>query len=286
MEILIDSEEFRLISFDSGKKGETVCISGGVHGNESCGVKAIRKIEKEFLSNQILLKGKVLTLIANKKAIQLKKRCIDFDLNRAFGNPNAFGYESEIAKKITPFLQEIDFLLDLHSTSAFTKPFCAGILSTDHLEFFKMTGIDVYTHGWELHRGYSMLIDEINRFGGVGIIAECGKMDEKSTNHIAYQTIISLLEKIKFISVPEFKSTTKEYKIIRVKQIVKACSDNFSFVRNYKNLDMAKIDEVIAYDNNNPILYNYPFLIMMPNMQNIENGEEAFGIGIEEESIL
>ena len=282
MKTLIDSEEFRLILFDSGKKGEKICISGGVHGNETCGVKAIRKLENELLSKQNLLKGQVLTLIANKKAIKLNKRCIDFDLNRAFGNDNAFGYESNLAKQIKPFLQGIDFLLDLHSTSASTMPFCAGILTTDHLKVFQMTEIDLYTHGWELHRGYSMLIDEVNRWGGVGIIAECGKTDEKSTNYVAYQTIISLLEKLQFLSLSEFKTTSKRRKIIKIKEIVKAKSDNFFFVRNFKNLDPVNTYEIIAYDDQEPISYNYPFLIVMPTVGSLQVGEEAFGIGIEE----
>jgi|GEM_PF-5206051 len=76
MKTLIDSEEFRLRSFDSDKKGSTVCISGGVHGNENCDVTAIRKLEGELLSQHDLLQGRVLTLIANKKAIQLKERSL------------------------------------------------------------------------------------------------------------------------------------------------------------------------------------------------------------------
>ena len=73
MKKVINSERFRLASFDSGQPGLTVCISGGVHGDETCGVKAIKKLEREQLSEEKLLNGKVFTLIANKEAIKLKK---------------------------------------------------------------------------------------------------------------------------------------------------------------------------------------------------------------------
>jgi uncharacterized protein len=282
MKTVINSEGFRLVSFDSGKPGLTVCISGGVHGNEICGVKAITKLEEKLLSEENLLSGRVLTLIANQEAIRLKKRFVDFDLNRAFGNLDAIGHEFNLAKKIIPHLQDIDYLLDLHSTSAPTKPFCAGILTRGHLEVFKMTGIDIYTHGWELHRGYSMLIDEVNRAGGMGIIAECGETDDEITNYIAYQTAINLLENLHLFSTSEFKLNTKNYTIIKIKNIVKAKSDNFSFVRDFKNLEQVNTNELIAYDEQESISYNYQFLISMPTIGSLQIGDEAFGIGIKE----
>ena len=53
MKTVINSEGFRLVSFDSGKPGLTVCISGGVHGDESCGIKAIQKLEQKLSSGEI-----------------------------------------------------------------------------------------------------------------------------------------------------------------------------------------------------------------------------------------
>lgn len=282
MKTVINSEGFRLVSFDSGKPGLTVCISGGVHGNETCGVKAITRLEAKLLSEEKLLSGRVLTLIANQEAIRLKKRFVDFDLNRAFGNPNAIGHEFNLAKNIIPHLQGIDYLLDLHSTSAPTKPFCAGILTKDHLEVFKMTGIDIYTHGWELHRGYSMLIDEVNRVGGIGVIAECGETDDEITNYVAYQTAINLLENLNLFSTSEFQLNTKNHTILKIKHIVKAKSDNFFFVRDFKNLEQVNKNEVIAYDEQESISYNRQFLIVMPTIGSLKIGDEALGIGIEE----
>jgi len=281
---VINSEGFQLVSFDSGKPGLTVCISGGVHGDETSGIKAIQKLEQQLLSGEKLLSGRLLTLMANQEAIKLKKRYVDFDLNRAFSNPDAIGHESNLAKRLKPHLKGIDYLLDLHSTSAPTKPFCAGILTKSHLEIFKMTGIEVYTHGWEVHRGYSMLIDEVNRAGGIGIIAECGKTGDNNTNYIAYKTTVNLLEELQLFSTSDLNSDPEDGTIIKIDRIVHAKSDNFFFVRNFHNLYKVEINEIIAYDNQQPIFFNYPFFLVMPTFKNLKAKDEAFGIGIEKEA--
>lgn len=282
MKTIIDLEGFRLVCFDSKKPGLTICISGGVHGDETCGIKAINKLEKELSIHNKLLSGKLLTLIANQEAVAQKKRFIDFDLNRSFRNHNAIGYESNLAKKITPYLKGVDYLLDLHSTSAPTRPFCAGMLTHRHLQLFKIIGVQVYTHGWEIHRGYSMLIDEVNRLGGVGIVVECGKTNIRQTDKIASKTILAFLQGLKMFSTIDLDSTFKSYTTIKIKQIVKAKSNNFIFIRNFNNLDLVNANEIIAYDNKEPIYYSYPFLIVMPTKTKISAGDEAFGIGIEE----
>ena len=286
MKQIINSEGFRLVSFDSGQPGLTVCISGGVHGDETCGVKAIEKLEKELLSKEKLLSGRVLTLIANQEAIKLKKRFVDFDLNRAFGNSSAIGHESNLAKNIASHLQGIDYLLDLHSTSAPTKPFCAGILTKRHIEIFKMIGVEYYTYGWEIHRGHSMLIDEVNRLGGIGVIVECGKTDDLKTDEIAYKSVKNLLQKFKIFPISNYQFSVENHIIIKIEQIIKAQSNDFTFTRHFSNLYETKADEIIAYDNKKSIHYKYPFLIVMPTVGSLKLGDEAFGIGIKNNFLI
>ena len=278
MEIIANSKKFRLVLFDSGKPGSTVCIVGGVHGDEHCGLNAISLLEKKLIEIK-LLRGRLLTLMANLEAVRLQRRFVDFDLNRAFGNPDFFGYESQLVKSFTPHLIGIDYLLDLHSTSAPTKPFCAGTLTETHLQMFQMTGLEVYTHGWEVHRGYTMLIDEVNRLGGIGLIVECGKTGDSQTDQIAYHTAVRFLQGLKMLSAFQLPPP-ESHTIVRIEDTIKAKTEKFIFTRHFENLNPVEASEVVAYDNGQPVAYPHEFLMAMPSQGKLLAGDEAFGVGI------
>lgn len=283
MKIVANSEGFRLVLLDSGKPGSTVCVVGGVHGDETCGPNSIAVLERKLLTGDRLLRGRLLTLVANLEAVRLKRRFVDFDLNRAFENSYAFGHEAQLAHRLAPHLIGMDYVLDLHSTSAPTQPFCAGALTERHLEMFKMTGLDVYTHGWEIHREHTMLIDEVNRLDGVGVIAECGRTGDSQTDKVAHTTVLQFLQELEMLSPVKLQSP-KSHTVVRIDQIIRARTESFFFTRHFKNLDLVRAGEVVAYDDGRPIAYPNAFVIAMPTQSKLQAGDEAFGIGIIEQT--
>jgi uncharacterized protein len=282
---IIENVGYRKITYDSCKPGLTFCVVGGVHGNETCGVNLVDKLESWFSNGKELLTGKLWTLVANTQAVKLRKRFVHSDLNRAFINTSYIGYEFQLAQQLTKELIGIDYLLDLHSTSAPVQPFCTGILTPKHYNLFVSTGLEIYMHGWETHRGYSMLIDEVNRLGGVGVIAECGKTNTLQSNQVAYQVTMRILKSLMMISFSDLVISQKERIVLRIKEIVKAKTSSFSFARNFRNLEEIKSGEAIAFDGSKAVTYPSPFIITMPNYGNIEAGDEVFGVGIIEEYI-
>ncbi|MBW4642241.1 MAG: aspartoacylase [Goleter apudmare HA4340-LM2] len=104
-----------------------VAIVGGTHGNEFTGAYLIKKFTQipHFLTKSSF---ETLTLLANPKAFQFGRRYLDKDLNRCFlqrdlQNPSLTNYEETRAKSIHQILgsrgnSPVDFLLDLHSTTA------------------------------------------------------------------------------------------------------------------------------------------------------------------------
>ncbi len=279
MRVVSGSQGFRLVEFNSDCSGPTVCIIGGVHGDETFGAKLITTLERKFALENLLLRGRLLTLIANLEAVQCKKRFIDCDLNRAFGNSVAFGHEAQLAQRLKPYLADLDYVLDLHSTSAPTQAFCAGVLTSRHLEVFDATGLEFYTHGWEIHRGYTMLIDEVNRLGGVGVVAECGKTGDSQTYVVGYNVVLRFLQKLEIIS-PFTSQFPTNRTIVQINQIVTAKTSNFFFTRHFENFDLVEANEVVAYDNEQPINFLKEFVMVMPTRSKLKPGEEAFGMGI------
>jgi succinylglutamate desuccinylase len=99
-----------------------IAIVGGTHGNELTGVYAIEKLTR-FPERLHQYSFEVVTLLANPRAITANRRYIDRDLNRSFDNNDLVnleltGYEDNRAKEIAVELQDVDLIIDLHSSTS------------------------------------------------------------------------------------------------------------------------------------------------------------------------
>jgi aspartoacylase len=109
------------------KKINRVAIVGGTHGNEFTGAYLIKKFD-QFPDLVKTPSFETVTLLANPKAFEATRRYIEKDLNRCFRqqdlqNPTSNSYEEKRAKSIQEIFgskddKQIDFLLDLHSTTS------------------------------------------------------------------------------------------------------------------------------------------------------------------------
>lgn len=94
-----------------------IVILGGTHGNEFTGVEVIKNLKDkpvdDFVHNYELI-------FANPKSHEIKKRFVDYDLNRSFGKDGqAHGYEKQRAAEIRTQVEgKFDFLIDLHTTTS------------------------------------------------------------------------------------------------------------------------------------------------------------------------
>lgn len=104
-----------------------VLIVGGTHGNEFTGVYLIEKLEQQpHLFDRSSFE--MFTLLANPQAFLVSRRYIDKDLNRCFRHQDLLdlslsSYEELRAKQIEQTFGTngeipVDFILDLHSTTA------------------------------------------------------------------------------------------------------------------------------------------------------------------------
>jgi predicted deacylase len=109
--------------FDSGKPGPQVLITSLVHGNELCGAHAVlRLLELSVRPSQGSLTLAFCNLAAfdrfDAQANHLS-RCVEQDFNRVWG-PNLAAQppqnlEQRRARELQPFVEQADWLLDLHS---------------------------------------------------------------------------------------------------------------------------------------------------------------------------
>src|SRR5258705_2344833 len=117
---------FQSIAYRGQETGPRLIVTGAVHGNETCGTKAIRRIMEEIDSGKLLIAAGSVTFVpvTNPLAYQLEQRSGERNLNRnLFPNENPQDFEDQIANWLCPLLAQHDVLLDLHSFNAQSEPF-------------------------------------------------------------------------------------------------------------------------------------------------------------------
>jgi len=143
-----DAGESRVIDRLRGRSvGPTLIIVGGMHGNEPAGVEAARVVLERLRRDQVEIRGEIVGLIGNVRALAARRRYLARDLNRLWtpdrvagaraANPDPSSSSptldgAEIAE-LAELAAELDRIiaatrgpviaLDLHTTSAAGVPF-------------------------------------------------------------------------------------------------------------------------------------------------------------------
>jgi succinylglutamate desuccinylase len=129
----------RVLGVHGPARGPLVLLVGGVHGNEPAGVRAIQNVLTELARRAPALKGRVVGLVGNARALAEGRRFVASDLNRSWTAERLAALRSDVtpdepeALEQRALLAAIDehlaasharvVLLDLHSTSAGGAPF-------------------------------------------------------------------------------------------------------------------------------------------------------------------
>ena len=103
------------------KPGPRLIVLGAVHGNETCGTKAIERVLCDIEESRLNITSGMVTFvpITNPLAYHRHQRTGDRNLNRnLYPVENPKDFEDHVANWLCPLLAEHDVLLDLHSTRA------------------------------------------------------------------------------------------------------------------------------------------------------------------------
>lgn len=106
--------------------GKRLLVTGAVHGNETCGTRAILQLLQDIDAGTVAIERGTVTFVpvTNPLAFQLGQRVGDRNLNRNMA-PSAIpqDFEDRIANVLCPLLDAHDVLLDLHSFHTGGSPF-------------------------------------------------------------------------------------------------------------------------------------------------------------------
>ncbi len=305
---------FESINFTSPAPGPRLIVTGAVHGNETCGSVAIRRVLHDIEQERLALVSGAVTFVpvANPLAHKKRTREGDRNLNRRLApcaQPHEF--EDHIANWLCPLLARHDVLLDLHSFRTPGEPF-AMLGPPDNqgaLEPFghaareealvQRLGVDRVVDGWldtyargvaqrraqrvheghaadDLHADYGVGTTEyMRRCGGWAITLECGQHDDPQAQEVAYRAIVNTLAHLRLIDAPD-PPAASHLEALRLFQVVDKHHPDDRFSRAWASFDAVRTGDVIATRNDGaPLLAPSDGRVVFPN-PSAEPGKEWF----------
>jgi len=260
------------------KPGPKLVVFGAVHGNETCGTVAIRRIVQELEQGLWHIEHGTLTMVpvVNPLAYQLKRRHGDRNLNRNMRiSTDPQDFEDRLSNMICPLLQAHDVLLDLHSFHTPGIPFALiGPHDNDGpLEAFSKAkleealamrlGVDRFVEGWletyaqgvrdrqargaEAHVDYGVGTTEtIRRYGGAGITLECGQHKDEDAPETAYRAIRATLDYLGMAAAESPPVPSSNPEVIRLYQVVDRLHPEDRFSRDWRSFETIQRGDVIG----------------------------------------
>ncbi len=267
--------EGEIIELKGKESGTTSLILVGVHGNEYCGVEAI----KELLPNLQIDKGRVFIAIGNPKAVEQNTRFLESNLNRMFKEDNHLNtlekksYEYNRAQFLKSFMEKSEVLLDIHASSTPESRIFA-ICENNAKDIVQHLPVNLVVSGFDTVEpggtDYYM-----NKIGKIGICVECGYLADKSSIKIAEKTILSFLGVQGHIKYPFPKNNQSK---IHMNKIHLTKTNSFVLTKPFKDFEEIKKDDLLGIDGEEKIFAKNDSIILFARNRN-KIGEEAFLLG-------
>jgi len=264
--------------FASLQPGPRLIVLGAVHGNETCGTVATRRLIGEIENGSVNIERGCLTLVpvTNPLAYQLKRRHGDRNLNRNMrvtAEPQDF--EDRLANVLCPLLQSHDVLLDLHSFHTPGTPFAliGPANNTGDLEpvanaeaeeaLALRLGVGRFVEGWLQtyaqgvkdrqgrgaigHVDYGVGTTEtMRRYGGIAVTLECGQHADDRAPQVAYEAIANTLIHLGMVR-GDVPPPVEKRETIRLYRVIDRLHPDDRFSRDWRSFETIKQGDLIAH---------------------------------------
>jgi predicted deacylase len=305
-----ESLYFQSLSFTGLAPGPRLIVLGAVHGNETCGTQAIRRVIGEIESAQLGIHAGSVTFVpvTNPLAYARHQRMGDRNLNRNLVPTRVpVDFEDRIANWLCPLLTQHDVLLDLHSFHTAGEPFVmlgpednSGSLepfarAAEETALAQCLGVHRFVDGWldtyaagvarrlaagvsarEADVQYGVGTTEFMRAqGGIALTLECGQHDDPAAPDVAYRAIHNALAHLRLTPVP-VPSAVTDTEALRLYQVTDRNHADDRFVRDWASFDHVRAGEIIGTRHDGaPLVADRDGHIVFPN-PNALPGQEWF----------
>ncbi len=284
-------------TFDSGRPGPHVMVNAVTHGNELCGAAALEFLFRNEVRPQ---EGKLTLTFANYEAYlrfdvlhPTNSRFVDEDFNRLWSaevlNGPRDSVELRRARILRPLIDEVDFLLDLHSMQQRCEPMTmAGPLPKGRdlakaVGFPELVVIDSGHAAGARLRDYEHFVDPADPRNA--LLVECGQHWEQSSVAVAIEVALRFLDHLgivdpKFLARHIAEDTPPTPRVIEVTEAVTIRSDQFAFTDAFAGLEIIETPgTVLAHDGEEQIVTPYGDCILIMPSQRLFQGQTAVRLG-------
>jgi len=303
----------RVHSLHAWEPGPRLIVTGAVHGNETCGSRAIKRVLAEFDSGALSLqRGSVsLVPIANPLAYRRSQRNGDRNLNRnLYPTAQPRDFEDGIANVLCPLLAQHDVLLDLHSFHSPGNPFVmlGPMDNDDPLEPFALaareqalalrlgplrivegwlqtyaegvrqrlarTGSGDRAHLLSTDLRYGVGTTEYMRSqGGYGVTLECGQHDDPAAPDVAWQAIRNTLAHLGLTDAPA-PQPVADPQLLRLSRVIDRYHADDRFSQPWSSYDAVTQGQQIGLRHDGtPVLADADGFIVFPNASAVAGNE-------------
>ena len=281
--------------------GPTLIILGGIHGNEPAGVLAADRVRLRMQERSAVLRGEVVLLRGNIRALEQGVRYIDADLNRQWTAENV--RKAELEKRGVPEVSELleqrellavmreavsrargeIYFVDLHTTSAHGQPF-ATVGDTLRNRRFALTFPLTIVLGLE-EQIDGTLLEYVNNLGAITMGVEAGQ-HEAMTSVDHHEAVIwnatASTGNFRREDLPELdqsrsllKRASGGMKVVEVRhRHAIGPEDGFKMQPGFRNFQAVRRGKVLARDRAGEIKASETGLILMPLYQPL--GDDGF----------
>jgi predicted deacylase len=288
--------------FTSDKPGPRLIVLGAVHGNETCGTRAIERLLPQLDGGQLRIVAGRLTLVpvTNRLAYDNHRRTGDRNLNRNLApTADPREHEDRIANELCPLLAANEVLLDLHSFHSPGAPFVMlgpqdnqGSLepfshAREEEALAVRLGVSRAVDGWldtyaagASRRGgsarYGMGTTEYMRtVGGHGLTLECGQHDDPQAPDVAYRAILNTLAHLRMIDGPAPKPQPS-MEMLRLSEVFDRSSPGDRFARHWTSFEPVLRGQAIGWrSDGSEVVAPADGFVVFPN-DKAEPGAEWF----------
>ena len=278
--------------------GPHVLVNALAHGNEVCGAIAVDLLLKAGLRPR---RGRLSFCLANVAAYQRldldrpdANRCIDEDFNRLWSAQLLDGprnsTELRRARELRPLVDDVDFLLDIHSMHEtapplmLTGPRHKGVALARQVAAAAHLMIDAGHAAGPRLRDYGAFGDPSS--GRAALLIECGQHFERSSPGVALDTACRFLVATGAVEPQDVAPwlqppTPFDPMCIRVTEAVAAESEAFRFAANYRGMEMIPdAGTLIATDGARRITTPYDrCLLLQPSLRHLARGVTGVRLG-------
>ena len=285
-------------TIDSGKPGPHVMVNAVTHGNEICGAIAVDRL---FKMNVRPTRGKLTLSFANvaafhsfNPALPHASRFVDEDFNRVWSSHTLDGARQSAeltrARAMRPIIDQLDFLLDIHSMHDPHGPVMISGPLDKGIALSKQTGVPEFIVADAGHANGTRMRD----YGGFGdsashktaLLVECGQHWERASEELAWQTVWRFLRALDVVDAALAESqignaAVPDQKVVRVTEAVIANGSDFKFAAGLRGLSIVpKRGDLIAHDDGKPVLAPYDdCVLIMPTLIHVKPGLTAVRLG-------